>query len=115
LSNEKQHEMVLFSGYAKVPVGITAAEVYKVIGLIVVVDIETGIITEADCTLATKLARDYISKLLIGYDLSKGSEGIQAILDRQYQGNAKKAISTALRIIHDKYRSFKAEADNVTL
>ena len=92
MSNEKQHEMVLFSGYAKVPVGITAAEVYKVIGLIVVVDIETGIITEADCTLATKLARDYISKLLIGYDLSKGSEGIQAILDRQYQGNAKKAI-----------------------
>ena len=43
--NEKQHETVLFSGYAKVPVGITAAEVYKVIGLVVVVDVETGIIT----------------------------------------------------------------------
>ncbi len=113
--NEKQHEMVLFSGYAKVPVGITAAEVYKVIGLVVVVDVETGIITEADCTLATKVARDYVSKLLIGYDLSKGSEGIQTILDRKYQGNAKKAISTALRIIHDKYRSFKTESEIVSL
>lgn len=115
MSNSKQHEMVLFSGYAKLPVGITAAEVYRVIGLVIVVDVETGIIVEADCTLATKLAREYISQLIVGYNLSNGIEGIQSILDRKYQGSAKKAISTAVRIIYDKYRSFKAESENVPL
>ena len=71
--NEQSNERVLFSGYAKLPVGITAAEMYKV----------------------------------IGYNLSNGHEELQNILERQYQGSAKKAVATAMRIIYDKYRSFK--------
>ena len=31
------------------------------------------------------------------------------IIDKQYQGSAKKAIMTSLRIIYDKYRSFMEE------
>lgn len=115
MSTEKQSEKVFFSGYAKLPVGITAAEVYKVIGLVVVVDIETGIISEADCTLATKLARNYISQLMLGYNLSDGPEGFQSILEHKYQGSAKKAIATAFRIIYDKYRSFKAGGEELPL
>ena len=100
--NEQSNERVLFSGYAKLPVGITAAEMYKVIGVIVVVDMKSGLIVKADCTLATELARQYI-----GYNLSNGYEELQNILERQYQGSAKKAVATAMRIIYDKYRSFK--------
>lgn len=55
--DEQSNEKVLFSGYAKLPVGITAAEMYKVIGVIVVVDMKSGVIVKADCTLATELAR----------------------------------------------------------
>ena len=51
--NEQSNERVLFSGYAKLPVGITAAEMYKVIGVIVVVDMKSGLIVKADCTLAS--------------------------------------------------------------
>lgn len=109
LSNSNAKEMVLFSGYAKLPIGITAAELYKVIGLVVVVDIETGIIAEADCTLATELARKHISAAIVGYNLTDGAEKLQKIMDRHYQGSAKKAVATAIRIIYDKYRSFKIE------
>jgi len=45
--NEQSNERVLFSGYAKLPVGITAAEMYKVIGVIVVVDMKSGLIVKA--------------------------------------------------------------------
>ncbi|HIU64699.1 MAG TPA: DUF3870 domain-containing protein [Candidatus Avacidaminococcus intestinavium] len=109
LLTEDLKETVLFSGYAKLPVGITASEVYKIIGLIVVVDIKTGVIIDADCTLATRAAREYLTKLMMGYDLDYGPEGMQAILEKQYQSSAKKAISTAFRIIHDKYRSYLFE------
>lgn len=44
--NEQSNERVLFSGYAKLPVGITAAEMYKVIGVIVVVDMKSGLIVK---------------------------------------------------------------------
>ena len=57
--NEQSNERVLFSGYAKLPVGITAAEMYKVIGVIVVVDMKSGLIVKADCTLAIYCAVPY--------------------------------------------------------
>lgn len=100
---------VLFSGYAKLPTGITASEMYKVIGVIVVIDMESGIIQEADCTLATDLARRHICSHIVGYNINNGSEKLQEILDTTYQGSAKKAVATAIRIIYDKYKSYKLE------
>jgi len=101
--------LVLFSGYAKLPVGITASEMYKVIGVIIVIRIETGEIVEADCTLATRVAREYVSRILIGQSLKHGPDSVLRIIDKRYQGSAKKAIMTSLRIIYDKYRSFMEE------
>ena len=112
--NEQSNERVLFSGYAKLPVGITAAEMYKVIGVIVVVDMKSGLIVKADCTLATELARQYIAQCLIGYNLSNGHEELQNILERQYQGSAKKAVATAMRIIYDKYRKAPKAVTNLS-
>lgn len=104
--------LVLFSGYAKLPVGITASEMYKVIGVIVVLRVETGEIVEADCTLATRVAREYVSRVLLGHSLKNGPDAVLRVIDKRYQGSAKKAIMTSLRIIYDKYRSFMDEQLN---
>ncbi len=101
--------LVLFSGYAKLPVGITASEMYKVIGVILVIRVETGEIVQADCTLATSVAREYVSCILLGHSMRNGPDSVLRIIDKRYQGSAKKAIMTSLRIIYDKYRSFMEE------
>lgn len=98
---------VLFSGYAKLPSGITASEIYRVIGVIVLIDVEKGEIIDADCTLATELARKTVSSLLKGQSIHDGVNEIVAAVDEVYQGGAKKAVITAMRIIYDKYRSYK--------
>lgn len=100
---------VLFSGYAKLPTGITASELYKIIGVIVLVNMDTGEIIEADCTLATQLARRHVSAALVGHMLTDGPDQLAQLIDKIYQGNAKKAIITALRIIYDKYRNCHLE------
>jgi hypothetical protein len=102
-----KENLVLFSGYAKLPTGITASELYRLVGIIVVVDVNTGVIEEADCTLATVLARRHVINAIVGYNLHSGVEPLQQLLDKVYQGGAKKAITTALRIIYDKYRGYK--------
>lgn len=107
--NGVNDQHILFSGYAKLPAGITASELYKLIGIIVVVDITTGIIVKADCTLATEVARNHVSSFFVGYNLNDGPEKLQEIFEKVYQGGAKKAIVTVIRIIHDKYRSYKLE------
>ena len=104
--------LVLFSGYAKLPVGITASEMYKVIGVILVVRVETGEIVQADCTLATEVARKYVATSLLGHSMKNGPESVLRVIDKQYQGSAKKAIMTSLRIIYDKYRSFLEEQNS---
>lgn len=105
--SEPQSNMILFTGYAKLPSNITAGELYKVVGVVVVIDMEREMITEADCTLATELARRYASEAMLGYNLRNGIEPLLRHIDQIYQGSAKKAIITALRVIHDKYRSYK--------
>ena len=101
------NDPVLFSRSAKLPAGITASEMYKVIGVIVIVNMETGEIVKADCTLATGVAREHVANTIVGYNLNRGPEPLQVILETVYQGSAKKAVTTAIRIIYDKYRSFK--------
>lgn len=103
---------ILFSGYAKLPTGITAGELYKTIGLIVAVDVTISEIIQADCTLAAELARRHVANVLLGYHFSEGTEALCRVIERIYQGGAKKAIITALRIIYDKYRTFMEETSN---
>lgn len=106
MDNQK-HNTILFTGYAKLPSNITAGEMYNVIGVIVVIDMEREEIIEADCTLATELARRYASEAMLGYNLKNGIEPLLRRIDQIYQGSAKRAIITALRVIYDKYRSYK--------
>ena len=101
--------LVLFSGYAKLPASITASELYKTVAITVLVNVDTGLIIEADCTLATHLASKHISHAINGYNLNDGPEPLCQMIDRIYQGNAKKAITTAIRIICDKYRNYRIE------
>ena len=86
----------------------------SIIGLVVIVDIDTGEILDADCTLATQLACKYVNKILVGQSFDHGSDQVIRILDQAYQGSAKKAIITAIRIIYDKYRSYKDGSTAVT-
>lgn len=104
--DKNQNKRILFSGYAKLPTGITASEIYKVVGLILVIDEDTGIILEADCTLATATARNHVTAILQGQPIINPDNLIR-VVDATYHGSAKKAIITAIRIIYDKYRSYK--------
>lgn len=104
---ESQRNSVIFSAYAKLPSGITAYEVHKVIGLVVEIDMHSGRIMQAECTLATKLASDFISKMLVGYNMNDGMEALNAQIEKHYQASAKKAVLTAVRMLNDKFISYK--------
>ena len=102
-----QRSSVIFSAYAKLPAGITAYEVHKVIGVVVEIDMHTGRILQAECTLATKLASDFIAKMLVGYNMNDGLDELNAMIEKHYQASAKKAVLTAVRMLNDKFISHK--------
>jgi len=96
---------LFIAGYAKLPSNITANNLYDVLACAVEVEKETGVIVDADCTLATELSRDFIKRLLKGYDLLNDFDTIISQIEERYHGNANKALITAIKKIKDKYHS----------
>jgi hypothetical protein len=96
-------EKVLITGYAKLPANITCEEVYKILAVVVVVDMSTGVIEEAECSVVTGVAREFSAGIIKGYNMNDGPEELIDKFERLYQGNAKKAIQTSLKIIFKKY------------
>lgn len=102
-------EEILITGYAKLPKGITASEMYGgIIAVGLVVNRESGEIIDSDCTLITRVAKDFVNKIVIGRNLNN-LEAIEENLQNNYLGSAKKAIISALRICQEKYRQHLEE------
>lgn len=102
----------LFSGYARLPAGTASSEVYKVMALVVLIDMETGIIVEADTTLSTRTSERFVARVLAGRSIQNGIEELVQNIDAVYQGSAKKSIIAALRMIYDKYLTLAKNRKN---
>jgi hypothetical protein len=94
---------VLISGYAKLPSNITSSKLYENIVVVIVVEMTTGEILEADCSLSTDLARRFVSELISGYNLEQGIGGLLALFEKRFHGSTRKALESALKIIYEKY------------
>ncbi|MGE5586112.1 MAG: DUF3870 domain-containing protein [Bacillota bacterium] len=107
VSKEKpvMRRTMFFGGYAKLPTGITAEELYKVVGVGLEIDPATGEIVDADCTLATSTAKKVFRQLVTGRRIDADMRAIVDDLRAYYHGAAQKALITALRAIHEKYRA----------
>lgn len=102
-----REETVFFSGYAKLPAGITASAMFNVVAVGLEVESHTGLIVAAECTLATGVGKSFFSRLVVGCNIGSGLPGLLEDIERRYQGSAQKAIITALKIIHEKYRGYR--------
>jgi len=93
---------IFITGYAKLPEGITATELYKVVAIGVVVDRDTSEILEADVTLSTKTGKKFVAELLVGHKLMEISK-IEESIKRSYFGSARNAILMSIRKCYKKY------------
>lgn len=99
-------KVVLFSGYARLPAGTVASELYGVMALVFLIDVSNGTIVDVECTLSTRLAERFLASLLIGKQLTREATDLIDSIQDVYQGTAKKAIVTSLRIVIDKYYAY---------
>jgi len=103
----KKNEIFL-TGYAKLPEGITARELYGVVALGMTVNRETSEILDAEPTLSTYLARSFVKELLVGEKLNN-IDHIENKFRHHYFGSAKKAILTAIKICYKNYKKIRGD------
>lgn len=93
------------TGYAKLPAGITASELSKMVGIALELDPADGRIVRADCTLATRLAREFFASLVEGRRLREDLETIVREIESRYFGSAQKPLIAALKIALERFES----------
>lgn len=96
-------DLCLFSGYARLPSNTTAQKIYEELALVVVIDMNTGVVHNAECTMVTGLAKEFVSNLIIGYDMNQGIEPLVKEMEHRYQGHLKKALASSVRMIGAQY------------
>ena len=101
---------VLISGYAKLPANITSEEIFKTMVVVALVDMEFGTIVNAECSVVTEVAKNFIASMIIGYNMNEGPEKLIARFDTLYFGQAKRAIETSLKMIFAKYREISSDS-----
>ncbi|MCK8059538.1 MULTISPECIES: DUF3870 domain-containing protein [unclassified Fusibacter] len=107
------NENIIFvTGYAKLPQGITATELYTVIAVGVLLDRETGLITDVDCSLVTTVARQFVKELIVGKSILD-LESIEKAFTERYHGSARKALLSSLKIINEKYQNILKNKETI--
>ena len=99
----RNRKTLFITGYAKLPSSITAYKICDVVCVAVEVEEETGAIIDADCSLATRIAKDFVAKLAVGYKLSEGIEGLAEEFEEYYEGSACKAIIMCFKEIYERF------------
>ena len=97
-----ENNEILVTGYAKLPQGITATELYTIVGISILLERDTGLILDLDCTLATEVARAFVKRIVIGKHLNNVEE-IEACFEKSYFGSAKKALISGIRNCNERY------------
>lgn len=97
---------VFIAGYARLPAGMAAKNVYDNLTITAEIDKTYGVIVAANCTLATEHGRDFVKQLLRGYSLQDGIEQPIAEIKEHYLGKANNALVSALRDLYKQYQQF---------
>ncbi len=98
-----KEDLIFITGYAKLPQGITASELYSVIVVGVIVDKKTSIIKDVDCSLVTSVARSFVKELYVGQSILDYDK-LAELLNNSYYGSARKALLSAFKSANEKYK-----------
>ena len=71
--------------------------------MVAVIDMNTGVVHNVECTMVTGLAKDFVRDLIVGYDMNRGVEELLKTLEYKYQGHLKKALASAVKMIGTQY------------
>ncbi|MFE8698421.1 DUF3870 domain-containing protein [Cytobacillus sp. FJAT-53684] len=95
---------LIVSGHAQVPKGVALHEEKKYIGAVWVINKSTKIIEKAEFTLITSLSNEFLSNLVIGYDLNQGIDNLLNKIKKLCLMPSQGAIIQAVRSAYERFK-----------
>jgi hypothetical protein len=102
---------VLFSGYAKIPKDYPYyGDATSEIGCVIEVDMDSHQVVNCEFGVLKSLTNDFLRRVIVGYDLNQGIEGLAVDIRKRCQLVSKNAIIKALDVAYSKYVEYKLNA-----
>lgn len=93
----------IFAAHAQLPVGTDLQERFKVLTLVVVVDIDSGKIIDCVVPMYCKLHNDFVANILRGKCLDNDKGSIIEEIDERIHTVSKRALITTIQGLHNNY------------
>lgn len=103
---------ILCVGYSRLPEGTTMEVLYKVFGVGLEIEPQSGVIVRAQTTCATSLGDNFLTKFFINKNIETDFNDILDQISIRYRGNGSKAILAAVRKAYAEYLSYKDEINH---
>ncbi len=94
---------VFVSGYTQAPKGTTLFESAHTLGVMLEIDRESHKIISAECTFITKLAQEYFSKLLVGFNFAEDIDEIIGTIKDNLIIPSANSIIVAVNVANQRY------------
>lgn len=100
---------ILVTGFAQLPKGTTMYEQYKVIGVALLIDLDTSEILDSDITFVAELPNRFVKSIITRYYLNQGLDPLIDELKGRFKTPSQGAVIQALRAAYDRYiENFKS-------
>lgn len=108
---EMKSDTILCVGYARLPEGTTMEEVFKIFGVGLEIEPQSGNIVRAQTTCATILGNDFLTSFFVGKNAGTDSKVILEQIQGRYLGHGSKAILAATKKAFAEYSHYKNEGN----
>lgn len=98
---------IIVTGCALLPKGTTLNEKYKTITAVVVINVETEMIEDAEFTFLTDLTNYYVSAILRGYHLQNGINPLIDNIRSHVLIPSQGAVIQSVKSAWDRYNEYK--------
>ncbi|WP_197284850.1 MULTISPECIES: DUF3870 domain-containing protein [Sciscionella] len=89
--------LVLVSGYARLPDAVANHSQYERVGVVLVVDLDSGTVVAAEPTMLTSLAKDFFRALVEETSVYTEATEVLRRIETHYKGGSGAALVTAFR------------------
>lgn len=96
-------DTILITAYSRAPQGTAMYEKFKHSGIVLEIEKETHKIVNAEFTFITEVAKQFFSKLLVGFNFYEELDLIIKRINKHYYAPSQQSVLVALKIAHQRY------------
>lgn len=103
--NYDKDNLIFITGQAQLSENDAISSVYSIFSLALIIDTETDIIKDVECTSAMKLTSKFIHDILIGRNITIDINNIIKDVKKRFHGLSKKALIASLMDVNNRYNN----------